>query len=105
MPSTYLLGVSNTRIGAIMERAFEAVAPQARAGFWNCNKVKLQTDAVHASLIGAMQTKLVDYTSFVKFRKSAAIFTNLWERTFQNLYLQFSDEFTYQLRSCQMKTI
>ncbi len=53
-------------------------------------------DAVHEGLIETMQTKIADYSSFVKVRKSLSIFANLWEKTFSRLYLEFSNEFTNQ---------
>ncbi len=69
------------------------------------NKLNQDPDAVHAGLIGAMQTKLVDYTNYVKARRSISIFTNLCEKTFFKLYLEFSDDFTNQLLYCQSRTI
>jgi hypothetical protein len=51
-----------------------------------------------------MQTKLVDYTSYVKARRSLTIFSNLWEKTLIKLYLESSDEFNNQLLDCQSKT-
>ncbi len=61
--------------------------------------------ALHAGLIGTMQTKLVDYTSYVKARRTFSIFTNLWEKTFRKLFLDLSNEFTNQLLYCQSKMI
>jgi hypothetical protein len=71
-----------------MERAFEPVAPRAcetlswvrelqRIEVALQNNLARDPEAVHMSLIQAM---LADNSSFVKFRKSTAIFTNLWER-------------------------
>jgi hypothetical protein len=66
---------ADTMIGTIMERAFEPLAPLAQTTlFWVRElqriKVTLQNnqnqapDAVHEGLLEAMQTKLIDYTSF-----------------------------------------
>ncbi len=87
---TYLLDASNAMLGIIMERAFKSVAPQALVTlFWVLerqqieivlqNKLAQDLDAVHAGLIDAMQTKLVDYTSSLKVRRLISIFTYLWD--------------------------
>jgi hypothetical protein len=51
------------------------------------NKLIQDLDAVHTGLIEVMQTKMVDYSSFVKVKKSLSIFINLWEKTFCRSYL------------------
>ncbi len=42
------------------------------------NKQNQDPDAMHVGLIGAMQTKLVDYTSYVKARTSQKVNFNLY---------------------------
>ncbi len=69
------------------------------------NKLNQDPDAAHAGLIEAMQTKMVDYSSFVKVRKSLSIVTNLWEKTCCRRYLEFLDEFNNQVLLCELRTI
>ncbi len=99
----YLLEPRNMVKGPIMGRAFEPLATQAQVTlFWVQelqrikvalqNKLNQDLDAVHAGLIGTMQTKIVDYSSFVKVKRLLSIFTN----SFRRLYLEFSGEFTTQ---------
>jgi hypothetical protein len=108
---------SNRVIGDIMGRTFELLA-QADAQVtlsWVRelqrievalqNKWNQDPDAVHAGLIETMQIRLVDYSSFVKVRNSLSIFTNLWEKTFCRVYLEYLDEFTNQFLLCQLRTI
>ncbi len=116
---TLVLGPSKQVIGDIMGRAFEKLAPPAAQVlvtlFWVRelqrievalqNKMNQDPDAVHACLIVMMQTKMVDYFSFVKVRESLSISTNVWEKTFCRVYLEFSYEFTNQLIYCQLRTI
>ncbi len=52
-----------------------------------------------------MQTKMVDYSSFLKIKKSLSIFINLWEKTFCRSYLEFLDEFNNHFLLCQLRTI
>jgi hypothetical protein len=97
----YLQESSNTLIGTIMVSAFKSLAPAALVTlFWVRelqrievalqNKLNQDQDALHESLLRAMQTKLIDCTSYVKARRSLSIFTNLWEKTFRKLSLEFS---------------
>ena len=51
------------------------------------NKLNEDPDTVRTGLIETMQTKIVDYSSFVKARKSLSIFTNLWEKTLGRVHL------------------
>ncbi len=64
-----------------------------------------ELSAVLLGLIGAMQTKLVDYDNLVKCKKSMTICINLLKRSIQRLYLQFSDEFTNQLTFSQLEVV
>ncbi len=113
----YLLEPSNQVTGDIMKRALEPLAPPAAQVtlFWvrklQCIKVPLQNKlnpdpyAVHAGWIESIPTKMVNYSRFLKVGKSLSIFTNLCEKTFCRVYLEFSDEFTNQLVLCQLRTI
>ena len=56
-----------------------------------------------SDLIEAMQTKLVDYNNFVRFRKSKTILIFLWGRAYQKLLYRVSNEFTTQLVEDQLK--
>ncbi len=106
---TYLLEPSNRVIGDVLERAFEPLAPPSThvTLFWLRelqrieislqNKLSQDLDAMHMGLIEVMQTKMVDYLSFVKVKRSISIFINLWEKTFCHSYLQFLGDFSNQL--------
>jgi hypothetical protein len=50
----------------VQERQHNVIALQ--------NKLNQDQDAVHAGLIEVMQTKMVDYSSFMKVKKSLSIF-------------------------------
>ncbi len=76
-----------------MGRAFEPLAPPAAQVTlsWVRELQRIEValennlnqdpdDAVHAGLIETMQTRMVDYSSFVKVRKSLSIFTNYGRR-------------------------
>jgi hypothetical protein len=89
-----LLEPSNSVIKDILERDFEPLAPPLShvTLFWLRelqrieitlhNKLNQDQDAVHTGLLQVMRTKMVDYPSFVKVKKSLSIFINLWEKTF-----------------------
>jgi hypothetical protein len=111
---TYLLEIGNEMIGKIMELSFEQVAPRAYGTLswvWELQRIKIalqnnlarDPEAVRTGLIHVMHTKLDKYSSFVKFRRSMAIFTILWERSVQKLYLQFADEFANHLVISQLR--
>ncbi len=117
----YLMEPSNRVIRDIMGRATEPFAtPVAQVTLsWVRelqrfevafqNKLNQDPDAVHAGLIEAMQTKMVDYSSFVGVRKSLTIFTHLWEthwqKTFCQSYLEFLDEFNNRYLLCRLRMI
>ncbi len=102
----YLLEPSNRVISEVLGRAFEPLAPPSTQVTlsWlrelQCIEIALQNklnqdpDTVHAGLIEAMQTKMVDHLSFVKVKKSLSIFINLWEKTFCRSYFDFLGAFS-----------
>ena len=111
---TYLLDVRNNMIGRNMKRAFEPVTPRAWVNlFWVHeiqlievafqNKLAQEPVTVLSGLIEAVQTKLVDYFNFVRFRKSMTILICLWERANQKLFDQASNELMIQLWDHQLK--
>jgi hypothetical protein len=113
----HLLGPSNRDIGNVLGRAFEPLAPPSPhiTLFWLRElqrieialqkKLNQDPDAVHTGLLQVMRTKMVDYPSFVKVKKSLSIFINLWEKTFCRSFSEFYDESSNQLVLSQLKTI
>ncbi len=101
-------------IGDILGRAFEPLAPPLlnitlfrlqelqRIEIALQNKLNQDPDT---GLLQVMKTKLVDYSSFVKVKKSLSIFINLWEKTFCRSFSKFYDEFSNQLVLSQLRTI
>ncbi len=113
----YLLEPNNRVIGDVLGRAFEPLAPPSPHVilFWLRellrieialqNKLDLDPDAVHTDLLQVMRTKMVDYSSFYKVKKSLSIFINLWEKTFCSSFSKFYDEFSNQLVISQLRMI
>jgi hypothetical protein len=78
----YLLEPSNQVMGDVLGRAFVPLAPPStqvtlfwlrelqHIGIALQNKLNQVPDALQAGLIEAMQTKIFDYSSFVKVKKS-----------------------------------
>ncbi len=102
---TYLLEPSNRVIGDVLGRAFEPLAlPSTQVTLsWVLellridialqNKLNQDPDAVNEGLIEAIQTNMLEYSSFVKVKKSLSIFIILWEKTFCCSCFEFLDEF------------
>ncbi len=99
----YLLEPSNRVIGNVLGRAFEPLAPPSahitlswllelqRIEIALQNKLNqdldaVQTGLVHTGLVQVMRTKMVDYSSFVKVKKSLSIFITLCEKTLFRSY-------------------
>jgi hypothetical protein len=103
----FLLEPSNRDIGYIKGRVFEPPAPPAaqvtlswvrelqRIEVALQNKLNQDPDAVHAGLIEAMQTKMVDYSSFVKARKSLSIFIRNYAEVTSSSWINLTINFYY----------
>jgi hypothetical protein len=112
-----LLEPSNRVIRDILGRAFEPLAPPSSniTSFWLLelqrieialqNKLNQDPDEVHMGLLQVMRTKMVDYLSFMKVKKSLSIFIILWEKTFCRSFSEFYGEFRNQLVLSQLRTI
>jgi hypothetical protein len=56
------------------------------------NKLNQDPDEVHTGLLQMMRPKMVDYSSFVKVKKSLSILINLWDKTFCRSSSEFYDQ-------------
>ena len=102
---TYLLEISNQKIGRILEHVIDSLPPSNRDTLSSVFQLQQVDIALQNALYSQkgditdwlrklMRTRISYYNSFLCFKKETAIAYHLWERTFQKFPDQHSMEWT-----------